>query len=93
MTGDRYELESALAYLTIGRALVEAASQLDGETRFKAWFTSQRFDFSEDVARDLMFAAEHENEIRDIVSKRITEWNPTLLAVAELRSRYEVARS
>lgn len=63
--------ESLDAYLVVGHCLREARGLLPSDPAFGAWFRVQEFGFSRQWALILRTAAEHESEVRAVVTTQV----------------------
>jgi hypothetical protein len=52
----------------VGRLLVEARSLFPGDTEFGQWFREQEFPFVPRTSQRLMWAAQHEEEVRELIA-------------------------
>lgn len=75
------------AQLAIGRDLMDARTRFPSDNDFGAWMAGQSFPFSQQWAWTLRTAAEHEPQVRELVTTQVvTGAQPNIKkAVAEVR--------
>lgn len=67
--------EALDAYFAIGNALLAARQALPSDNSFGAWFRGQEFGFTQQWAHVLRTAAEHEPEVRELVTTQVVTGN------------------
>ena len=82
-------------YFAIGHALRAARDALPSDPAFGQWFRSQGFEFSQQWAHTLRTAADHEPEVRELVTTQVvTGGSPNIKkAVKQVRAALGGGRS
>lgn len=84
----KYAVREVLdAQLAIGRCLMEARQLLPSDPAFGAWFASKEFGFSRQWGYVLRQAAEHEQQVRELVTSQLVTGRTNIeKAVKEITS-------